>query len=170
MEKSKLRGIRTFVALKTRSFLLDINLTFITRHDPILQGLERSLSSENIFIYPCNALSFLSSPSPSALLSLCCYLILFCCFLFVYFLNFHSLIFDNQQRYCALTLYWLSKHHNTRKIFTSNYQPTLERKAKIKKKKYRHICALRISSENHRKVFFFTKCQLRARIVFWRVH
>ena len=82
---------------------------------------------------------------------------LFCCFLFVYFLNFHSLIFDNQQRYYALTLYWLSKHHNTRKIFTSNYQPTLERKAKIKKKKYRHICALRISSENHRKVFFFYK-------------
>ena len=127
MEKSKLRGIRTFVALKTRSFLLDINLTFITRHDPILQGLERSLSSENIFIYPCNALSFLSSPSPSALLSLCCYLILFCCFLFVYFLNFHSLIFDNQQRYYALTLYWLSKHHNTRKIFTPNFREEKQR-------------------------------------------
>ena len=155
MEKSKLRGIRTFVALKTRSFLLDINLTFITRHDPILQGLERSLSSENIFIYPCNALSFLSSPSPSALLSLCCYLILFCCFLFVYFLNFHSLIFDNQQRYYALTLYWLSKHHNTRKIFLYIELLTLEKKSKDKKKEISsHLCFENKFGKSQKSIFF----------------
>lgn len=122
----------TFVALKTRSCLLDINLTFITRPNPILQGLDRSPSSENIFICRFNALSFLSSPSLSfySALSIYMYVIWFCCFLvcLLFELSFLN-ISQSTAVLCAHTTI------NTRDIYTyENYNIISVRSVRLDKK------------------------------------